>query len=123
MDKDCNDVGSINTSDFPNTKDITEHNGELYVGSDGKKSIDVYQCKPGNKHHHVNIKDCELIRGLCFDKFGFLHVTVTAGVFVFDRSGKNVTSFGLQNPAGIVIDDDGFVFVCDCTEDGKVYFY
>jgi tripartite motif-containing protein 2/3/tripartite motif-containing protein 71 len=134
MDKDCNTVGSISTSGFPTTKDIAEHDGKLYVGSDGKQSIDVYQCQPGGKYlHHVNIKDCKHIRGLCFDKFGFLHVTFyttkSEGVFVFDRNGKYITSYGLKksgfmsNPAGILIDEDGFVYVCDCIEDGKVYVF
>ena len=33
---------------------------------------------------------------------------------VFKTSGEFVTSFGnFLNPIGIVIDDDGFVYVCD----------
>ena len=41
---------------------------------------------------------------------------------VFTTSGKFVTSFGLfGNPAGIVVDDDCFVYVSDCVSAGKVY--
>ena len=131
FDMDCNAVGSINTSDYPQPKDIAEHNGHLYVGSDEKRSIDVYQCAPGGKHiRHVNIKECKSSRGLCFDRCGYLYVVFfkagSEGVYVF---GEHITSFGLrksgfmQNPAGIVIDDDGFVYVCDFIIEGKVYVF
>ena len=41
---------------------------------------------------------------------------------VFKTSGEFVTSFGqFNNPVGIVIDDDGFVYVCNHELAGKVY--
>ena len=41
---------------------------------------------------------------------------------VFKTSGEFVTSFGqFSNPAGIVIDDDGFVYVSNQDSAGKVY--
>ena len=133
FDMDCNTVGSITTSDCPKPKDVAGHDGNLYVGSDGKRSIDVYQCNPGGKYiRHVNIKDCKCSRGLCFDKSGYLYVTFyefgSEGVYVFDHDGKIVTSFGhkkyghIQNPAGLVIDDDGFVYVCDYSSGGGHIF-
>ena len=134
FDMDCNDVGSINTSESPKPKDIAEHNGHLYVGSNEKRSIDVYQCAPGGKYiRHVNIKECKYSRGLCFDRCGYLYVafyeTGSRGVYVFDCNGEHITSFGLKksgfilNPAGIVIDDDGFVYVCDYITDGKIFVF
>ena len=133
FDVDCNAIGSIATSEYPGPVDIAEHDGNLYVGS-VMDSIDVYQCNPGGKYiRHVNIKECESSRGLCFDKCGYLFVAVfesgSEGVYVFDHDGELVTSFGLrisgpmQEPAGLVIDDDGFVYVCDCVADGKVYVF
>ena len=134
FDTECNLKGSIDTSGYPLTKDIAEYNGLLYVSSDGKKSIDVYQCYPGGKYErHVNIKECKGMSGLCFDKNGYLYVTYhesgSRGVYVYDCNGEYITSFGLNisgmmhNPAGIVIDDDGFVYVCDFIKDGKVYIF
>ena len=129
FDVDCNAIGSITTSECPWPKDIAEHDGNLYVGSDVKKSIDVYQCNPGGKYiRRVNIKECKRPRGLCFDKCGYLYVVFWegGGVYVFEHNGKVVTSFGLSpvhNPAGLVIDDDGFVYVCDFITDGKVYAF
>ena len=131
FDMDCNAVGSIATNECPNPKDIAEHDGNLYVGSNLKKSVDVYQCNPGGKYiRHVNIKECKRPSGLCFDKCGYLYVVFweagSQGVYVFEHNGKVVTSFGLslmQNPAGLVIDDDGFVYVCDSITDGKVYAF
>ena len=41
---------------------------------------------------------------------------------VFKTSGEFVTSFGqFSFPAGIVIDDDGFVYVSNYERAGKVY--
>ena len=133
FDMDCNAVGSITTSECPKPLDIAERDGNLYVGSDDKKSIGVYRCNPGGKYiRFVNIKDCKLSRGLCFDKSGYLYVAFyesgSEGVYVFDHDGKNVTSFGLkkyghiQNPTGLVIDDDGFVYVCDRSS-GHVFVF
>ena len=121
FDMDCNTVGSITTNECPEPKDIAEHDGNLYVMSDGKKSIGVYQCTPGGKYtRRVNIKDCKLSRGLCFDKSGYLYVAFyesgSEGVYVFDHNGQLITSFGyghIKVPAGLVIDDDGFLYVCD----------
>ena len=134
FDMECNLKGSIDTSGYPLTRDIAECNGLLYVSSQGKKSIDVYQCYPGGKYvRHVNIKECKWMNGLCFDNNGYLYVTVgesgSQGVYVYDCNGEYITSFGLnksgmmQSPVGIVIDDDGFVYVCDHIEDGKVYIF
>ena len=132
FDMDCNAVGSI-TSNSPQPMDIAEHNGNLYVGSDGKRSIDVYQCAPGGKYiRHVNIKECKYSSGLCFDRCGYLYVASevgSEGVYVFDCNGEHSTSFGLkksgfmQDPAGIVTDDDGYVYVCDFITEGKVYVF
>ena len=134
FDMECNLKGSIDTSGYPDTKDIAEYNGLLYVSSNEKKSIDVYQCYPGGKYvRPVNIKECKWMRGLCFDKNGYLYVTYyesgSQGVYVYDCNGEYITSFGLyksgvlHNPTGIVIDDDGFVYVCDNIKDGKVYIF
>ena len=52
------------------------------------------------------------------------------GVYVYyDCNGEYITSFGLNksgtmhDPAGIVIDDDGVVYVCDSILNGKVYIF
>ena len=45
----------------------------------------------------------------------------TANIFVFTKEGKFVTSFGSQGsnqgqfncPCGLVVDIDGFLYVCD----------
>ena len=78
---------------------------------------------------HVNVKECG---GLCFDRCGYLYVASedgSEGVYVFDCNGEHISSFGLrksgfmQHPAGIVIDDDGYVYVCDFITEGKVYVF
>ena len=133
FDMDCNAVGSITTSECPCPKDMAEYNGYLYVGSYDKRSIGVYRCNPGGKYiRHVNIKDCKWSRGLCFDKSGYLYVAFyesgSEGVYVFDHDGKLVTSFGLkkyghiEDPTGLAIDDDGFVYACDYSS-GHIFVF
>ena len=54
-----------------------------------------------------------------------MRVYRSQGVYVFDTYGKYVTSFGLnfmEKPAGIAIDEDGFVYTCDYTG-GKVFVF
>ena len=132
FDLDCNAEGSIDTGAFSLPKGIAEYDNKLYVGSDGKRSVNVYQCHPGGKHiRQVSIDKCKYSRGLAFDKSGYLYVVSwesgSEGVYVFDTDGKYVTSFGLkksgfmQDPAGIAIDEDGFVYTCD--EAGKVFVF
>ena len=132
FDLDCNAEGSIDTGDFPKPKGIAEYGNKLYVGSDGKRSVNTYQCHPGGKHiHQVSIDECKGSGGLAFDKSGYLYVVFwesgSEGVCVFDTDGKYVTSFGLkksgfmQRPTGIAIDEDGFVYACD--QDGKVFVF
>ena len=124
----------IDTGAFPLPKGIGEYGNQLYVGSDDNRSVDVYQCHPGGKHiRHVNIDECKQSRGLAFDKSGYLYVVFfdsgAEGVYVFDTDGKYVTSFGLkksgfmQRPAGIAIDEDGFVYACDQAGNGKVFVF
>ena len=43
---------------------------------------------------------------------------------VFKTSGEFVTSFGqFSNPAGIVIDDDGFLYVSNYVTVGQVHIF
>ena len=132
MDLQCNVVGSIVSTDSHHIKDIIEHNGDLYVGSDGIRTIGIYQCKPNGKL--LRQLPCTWYsRGLGFDKAGYLYVVNpewgSEGVYVFNSTGDCIKSFGLktfgflQDPACLVIDDDGFVYVSDYTTQGKVYVF
>ena len=62
--------------------------------------------------------------GICVgtDQLVYVCECVNRCVSVFKTSGEFVTSFGrFSFPAGIVIDDDGFVYVSDFLSAGKVY--
>ena len=53
-----------------------------------------------------------------------MYVTLITIVCLFKTSGEFVTSFGQfsnSRPVGIVIDDNGFVYVSDFEPAGKVY--
>ena len=100
--------------------------GLYVVGKNSKIGLCV--CAPnGSFIHHLNTPSSLNLskpRGVCFDYSGHLFVTQCGpgvkGVCVFKPSGEHVATFGLASsevsmkwPAGIVIDDDGFVYVCD----------
>ena len=126
FDTDCNVIGTIPTNECPKPFDIAEGDDGLYVV--GGDKISVYSCAPNEDFIcHLNIQPSSVklsgLWGICFDCSGHLFVTqIGSGVkdvYVFTPSGEHVACFGLAssgvlmvNPAGIVIDEDGFVYVC-----------
>ena len=80
----------------------------------------VFQCKPeGALLRQVPHGDPMLYsRGSCFDKSGYLYVvspSPSEGVYAYNScvaSFRLKTFDLLQDPAGLVIDNDGFVYVC-----------
>ena len=124
-DMDCNSVGTIQTTECPRPWDIALGPDGLYMASD--KKISVYACAPnGNLIRHLNFQPSSLklsvFWGICFDGSGHIIATdYASGVYAFKPSGEYVTSFGLvssgviQHPAGVAVDEDGFVYVCGFT--------
>ena len=126
FDMDCNVVGTIQTNEGPNPCDIAQGPDGLYVA--GKK-ISVYSCTPnGNFIRHLNIQPSSLnlseFWGICFDSSGHIIATdCDNGVYVFNPSGEcvgHVSSDVIRCPAGVTVDEDGFVYVCDCDSDNVV---
>ena len=123
FDTDCNVIGTIHTKECDEPYDIAESEENLYIA--GSEAIAVYTCAPnGTFVRHLNLQPSSVQLhnpvGLCFDSNGHLFVTAyNAGVYVFKPSGEHVASLGLvssgvmEYPAGIAIDEDGFVYVCD----------
>ena len=122
FDMDCNLVGTIPTKECPNPIDVAQGPDGLYVT--GEKKISVYSCAPnGNFIRHLNVqsslKKFSEFGGITFDMCGHIIATdYNNGVCVFKPTGEYVTSFGLvssgviNNPSGVIVDEDGFVYVC-----------
>ena len=122
FDLDCNVVGTIPTKECPNPIDVTQGPDGLYVA--GEKKICVYSCAPnGNFIRHLNVQPSlqkfSEFGGISFDSSGHIIATdYNNGVYVFKPSGEYVTSLGLvnsgviNNPSGVAVDKDGFVYVC-----------
>ena len=132
FDLDCNALDSIATNECSKPEGLAECDGNLYVASNSRNSIGIYQCNlDGAYIRDLKIKAPSVIfknlRGICFDNSGFLYV-VADGVYVLNPNGECVASFGLKNagvlnsPAGIAIDEDGFVYVSDCTANSVYVF-
>ena len=114
---DCN-VGTIQTKEGPNPWDIAQGPDGLYVA--GEK-ISVYRCAPnGTFICHLNIQPSSLnlseFWGICVDVSGQIIATdYYNGVYVFKPSGEcvgHVSSDVIKSPAGVIVDEDGFVHVC-----------
>ena len=120
FDMDCNVVGTIQTKECPKPCDITQGPDGLYVA--GEKKISVYRCAPnGNFIRHLNIQPSSLnlseFWGICIDSSGHIIATdCKNGVYVFNPSGECVGHISrgvIVCPAGVTVDEDGFVYVCD----------
>ena len=122
FDMDCNVVGTIQTKEGPQPRDIAQGPDGLYVAGEGK--ISVYRCAPNGVFIcHLNLTPSSLklseFNGICFDTSG--HIIVNDwknGVYVFKSSGECVGHISrnvIPNPwpAGVAVDDDGFVYVCN----------
>ena len=129
FDMDCNVVRTISTQECPNPQDIAQGPNGLYVA--GKKKISVYS-HDGVFIHHLNLQPSSLklswFNGICFDSSG--HIIASDwynGVYIFTSSGECVgrivsSNVGLDIPAGVTVDEDGFVYVCGYYSNNVVIF-
>ena len=133
FDTDCNIVGTIQTKECDPYDIVVGEYGLYVVGGGGK--IAVYRCASNGEFiRHLNTNpslNLSNIRSICFDSSGHLIVVNyggSIGVYVFQPSGEHVASLslassgGIKCPAGIAIDDEGFVYVCDCWNDTVTVF-
>ena len=119
FDMDCNVVGTIKIRECPNPWDIAEGPDGLYVAG---SNISVYS-HDGVFIRHLNLQPSSLkisfFRGICFDSSG--HIIASDrdyDVYIFKPSGECVghvvSSKVICYPAGVTVDEDGFVYVCGC---------
>ena len=116
---------------FNNPNDIAQDRaGNLYVTDSNNSRVQVFDCKGqflyafSKKGAASEQLKCPI--GICVGSDQLVYVCDWENkcVSVFKTSGEFVTSFGqFSYPAGIVIDEDGFVYVSDYTLFGgnKVY--
>ena len=127
FDMDCNVVGTIQTKECPKPRGIAQGPDGLYVA--GERKISVYRCVPNGVFiRHLNLTPSSLqlsqFYGICIDTSG--HIIVSDweyGVYVFRASGEcvyHVSSDVIPGPAGVSVDEDGFVYVCSFTGDNVV---
>ena len=119
FDMDCNVIGTIQTTECPKPGDVAEGPDGLYVAC--RKKISMYNCTPnGSFIRHLNLQPSSLqlseFNGICFDSTGHIIASdLDNGVYVFKPSGECVSLVGsdvVQGPAGVAVDEDGFVYVC-----------
>ena len=97
----------------------------LYIAGEGQ--ISVYALN-GAFIRHLNLQLCSLelseFRGICFDTSGHIIASdLDNGVYIFKPSGECVRLVGsdvVQGAAGVAVDEDGFVYVCDTSADKVV---
>ena len=95
--------------------------GNLYVSDSRNKRVQVFDCK-GQFLSTFRKKEIIFPCGISVSSDQFVYVCDNNCVSVFKTSGEFVTSFGQFNdPRGIAIDDDGFVYVSGYVSAGEVY--
>ena len=129
FDMDCNVVGTIKTKECPKPMDIVQGPDGLYVA--GEREISVYRCAPNGVFiRHLNLTPSSLelseFNGICIDTSGHIIVSDREyGVYVFIASGEcvgHVSRDVIPCPAGVSVDEEGFVCVCSYTN-GKVHIF
>ena len=130
FDMDCNVVGTIQTKECPRPRDIAQGPDGLYVAGEWK--ISVYRCAPNGVFiRHLNLTPSSLelseFNGICIDTSG--HIIVSDwkyGVYVFRASGEcvgHVSRDVILYPAGVSVDEDGFVYVCSFVNTSKLHIF
>ena len=116
-------------AEFNSPNDIAQDGaGNLYVSDSGNNRVQVFDCK-GQFLFAFNktgaSKQLQYPRGICVDdQFVYVCEWGNECVSVFRTSGEFVTSFGqVRVPAGIVIDDDGFVYVAEFESIGQIVIF
>lgn len=125
LDLDLQFVGSFGSKGSENGKFnfpqdiIADRNGNLFVTDYWNHRVQVFDSDGHFLRAFAEKGPSEKLNqpiGLCFDSNQFLFVTEFMGksVSVFKPTGEFMTSLTLATiPAGVVIDEDGFVYVCD----------
>ena len=113
---------------FTKPTDIAQDGaGNLYVTDTNNDRVQVFDCKGrflstfSRKEAASKRLDCPY--GICVGSDQLVYVCDKNNncVSVFQTSGEFVTSFGeLSSPGGIVIDEDGFVYVSNFAGVGKI---
>ena len=122
LDMDFNLVGTIMVKECPIPQDIAQGPEGLYVA--GHRKISLYRCAPdGVFIRHLNLSpslDLSFFNGICYyaSSGHIIASDQSFGVYVFKPSGEcvgHVSRFIVPRPAGVTVDDDGFVYVCSST--------
>ena len=114
---------------FKHPNDIAQDRaGNLYVTDSRNNRVQVFGCKGQFLSTFCKkgaaSEQLKFPSGICVGSDQLVYVCDNGNhcVSVFKTSGEFVTSFGqFSNPGGIVVDDDGFIYVGNCESAGKVY--
>ena len=117
--------------EFNNPNDIAQdREGNLYVSDTHNNRVQVFDFNKqflfAFSQKGDGSKQLCLPHGICVDSDQFVYVCDRGNncVSVFKTSGEFVTSFGqIDSPVGIVIDDDGFVYVTQYVLNGRIVIF
>ena len=126
FDVDCNRTGRLTADRCSQPYDIAAGKDCLYVVSNSSSGVIAEFCLNG-RFRKLFREALPRPRCICVDLAGFVYVTLGRGpprILTFSSSGDLVASFTtqLKPPVGIAIDEDGFLYVCETTQNRVVVF-
>jgi len=101
-----------------------DEEGNLYITDTINNRVQVFDSKWQFLSTFSKVATSNFPVGICIgsDQFVYICNCWNKCISVFMTSGEFITSFGqFNNPADIVIDDDGFIYVSSFEYGGKVY--
>ena len=106
--------------------------GKLFIASMKNKRIEIFKLFNNDWIHDYSISLKYKPFDIAFDKDGYMHVVFgddsekVSGVFIYDTNGEEISYYGINDvhqPGGIAISNNGYRFVTEYTEDGRLVIF
>ena len=129
FDMDCTYIDNLVAECCPKPCDIAATRDCLYVVNNATNSV-IAEFSMSGQFRRVFAEGIPHPLSICVSSTGLMFITLgrkKRRVMVLGQAGQILARFGqrdswLRNPSGIAVDEDGFVYVCDTSQNRVVVF-